>query len=199
MMMVMMIIIVAMIITIMLIIIIMIMMIIMMMMIIIIIIIIIIMLCQTIKSVCCSVMLFVAIVPWNVSFIYASVLSFDLWDKAVDNVDGLVQDFSNSNASVIELQESCTKPSIWSPQSRAFIIRSKELFSNTSCHLKCGQGAFWYKQWIQRIFKWYVDSISFLAEKDLVWQTLTRPHPISTPREKIWLNHLWMYSIGLSN
>ena len=33
-----------------------------------------------------------------------------------DNIDGLVQDCSNSIANALELLQSCTKPSIWLPK-----------------------------------------------------------------------------------
>ena len=34
----------------------------------------------------------------------------DLWDREILNIDGLVQDCSNSSALAMELLQSCTKP-----------------------------------------------------------------------------------------
>ena len=37
-----------------------------------------------------------------------------IFPKKLKNIDGLVQDYSNSIADALELLQSCTKPSMWS-------------------------------------------------------------------------------------
>ena len=58
---------------------------------------------------------------YNLELIIFSIIQsyYDkIWMSSIDfhcNIDGLVQDCSNSIANALELLQSCTKPSIWSP------------------------------------------------------------------------------------
>ena len=50
------------------------------------------------------------------------------WPHRVTDIDGLVQDGSNSSALAMELLQSCTKPSIWASRDNCFI--TEYLLSN---------------------------------------------------------------------